>query len=327
MSGSTALRRWAPLTITLVIIGLLLVYVTQSEVLTSLNITALRWQYLIPLLFLQSIYYGLLGLILATFVAQSGVHLRFREWYGLAIMSTVSNLVLPVSGGAMLRAGYLKARHGFSIANFSAVLAATYLVIFAVSGFTGFWLLAVLAWKAHTAPLWAGMGITAGMVVGPTLFILLPVERLPLSKENRFLRWVSRVLDGWRQIRTSPRLLLWQIGLAFGLQGVHAASLQMAFFSLDQPIVFIDAFLMSVLTNLSTVIRLTPGGIGMTEAATGLSATLLGMHMAEGVAAALIVRLTGWAVAFTSAPMFTFLLSESALSAGSADEDSEQLPD
>lgn len=320
MKKSAVLRRWVPLGLTFLIMAVLIAYLARSNVLADIDITTLRWQYLVPLLLLQLVFYGLLGLVLATFVSEHGIHLHFREWYGLAVIGTISNIIVPVSGGAMIRAGYLKARYGFSIAHFSAVLAASYLILLAVSGFTGFCLLAVLAWKERTSLPWTNMAIMATLFLGPALLTALPLEHLPFPKENRIFHWILRVLDGWKQIRTAPRLLIWQIGLALALQIVHAVSLQMAFYSLNQPISFFDSFFMSVLANLSTVLRLTPAGIGLTEAATGLGASLLGFHMAQGLAAALIVRLAAWTIAFGTGPLFTFLLSEAALAApGRAD--------
>src|SRR5574340_729668 len=67
------LQRWFAILITLLVIAGIVIFLIESGTLAELNFTAIQWQYLLPLLPLQILYYALLGLVLAIFVEHSGV--------------------------------------------------------------------------------------------------------------------------------------------------------------------------------------------------------------------------------------------------------------
>ena len=77
------------------------------------------------------------GLYLRIFARKFHIHLKWKEWFGLATVTAMGNYLTPFSGGLVARAAYLKNRHDFPYAHFLAMLAANYMIAFAVIGVTG----------------------------------------------------------------------------------------------------------------------------------------------------------------------------------------------
>lgn len=316
--------RALPALITALVIGALGVYIWRSDLFADLDIRQIQPAWFVAVVLTQVVLYGLRGLLLALFVAQSGPKLDITEWYGLSITSTISNILLPFGGGVGVRAGYLKMAHNYPLTHFSALTAASGIVIFSVSGFTG--LAAVLyAVLFRTQPMpWIVAGILLALAIGPLIVVALPVDRLPIPQSGRIGKALHSALDGWNLIRRDPALMTQQVLIVFGLQIGLATSLYCALRGLGLTVSLIDALLVAILTNSSTFIRITPNGVGIGEAVAGLSAQLVGFGAAEGIAAALVSRLGAWFLLLVLGPPFIYSLTQrlqSTASKGIQDEE------
>ena len=90
------------------------------------------------LLFLMSVaMLAANGLCLRIFAKKFSIHLKWKEWFGLASVTAMGNYLTPFSGGLVARAAYLKHRYDFPYAHFLAMLAANYMIAFAVISVTG----------------------------------------------------------------------------------------------------------------------------------------------------------------------------------------------
>ena len=83
-----------------------------------------------------------------------------------------------------------------------------------------------------------------------------------------------------------------------------------AFASIGFAVPFTVALLIYLLTSFTLLINITPGNLGVQEAATSLAAAILGAGADMGLLAALIVRAVTILAAFALGPIFSYLLSK-----------------
>lgn len=85
--------------------------------------------YFVPLFFLYVLFFINNGLILKYFLEPFDIRLRFKEWFGLSVITTMGNYLTPFRGGAVARAVYLKKKHKFSYSYFLSTLSGIYIVL------------------------------------------------------------------------------------------------------------------------------------------------------------------------------------------------------
>jgi uncharacterized membrane protein YbhN (UPF0104 family) len=206
------------------------------------------------------------------------------------------------------------------VSHFSALVAASYLIIFLVSGVSGLILILFSALTTQQPVPWIAGIILIVMAAVPAVILVLPLERLPLPKEGRVMNWMRAALSGWKEIRTDIPLLAKQVIIVTLLQLVQAISLYASLIALGISVPFDRTLLMGVLTNLTNFVRITPGALGVRESVTALSAQFVGFRAAEGLAAALVIRLVDWAIAFSVGPIFMIILARHAQNAPAPEE-------
>jgi uncharacterized membrane protein YbhN (UPF0104 family) len=310
-STSRLLRRLLPYGLTIVAIVGMVWYVRRTDLFKAVDLAALRWDWIVFIILAEAAAFAFRGLLVAVFVADDGIHLTPVEWFGLAVGSNVSNIVIPISGGIVARAGYLKARYGYPLSKFSALAAASYLIIFFVSGCTGLSILAL--YRLHDLPInMTAVLILIAMASFPILVLVLPIEKLPLKPSNRLLRWVAAALDGWRIFRTNLSLLFQAAVIVFLLECSEATAIYFSLKGITSNVPFTSALLIGVLINLTNFVRITPGALGVREVVAGLAAQLAGYSVADGFGAALLSRGAKWLISFTLGPVLLFILTRRA---------------
>jgi uncharacterized membrane protein YbhN (UPF0104 family) len=302
----TPLRRWGSTLLSLAVIGGIALFLSRTDMLKEIDFRTIRWEYVALIVPLQVFYFALSGLVTATYTAHLGQMLKADEWFGLSMAATLISLITPMSGGVATQAAYLRMRHGFPISRYTALQAATFLMTYYVGGLVGLILLLGLAWDTHQPVPWLPVGIMAAMAAGPMAGALLPLEKMPLPRSGRLIRWIQTALDGWREIRTSPSLLIRQVGLALLMLIVQAISIDLGLRALGEQIPFVQALFVGVTTDLA---RVTTGVLGVRETIAGLAAQVVTISAAKGLAAAALTRVAGWVSLFTLGPVFVHILS------------------
>lgn len=252
------------------------------------------------------------GLYLRIFARKFNIRLKWKEWFGLASVTAMGNYLTPFSGGLVARAAYLKQRYDFPYAHFLAMLAANYLLAFAVISITG--IIAVLTRTGTESHSWPVL-----LFFLATLSTLLLVSSLPpmvAGKQHRLLRLFQPALEGFDIIRRDR--VLWGKLIALTFFNVAAGGLLffVVFTSIGFVVPFTVALLIYLLTSFTLLINITPGNLGVQEAAASLAAAVLGAGADAGLLASLIVRSVAILAAFTLGPIFSYLLSMELTAAG-----------
>jgi uncharacterized membrane protein YbhN (UPF0104 family) len=254
------------------------------------------------------------GLYLRIFARKFDIHLKWKEWFGLAAVTAMGNYLTPFSGGMVARAAYLKNRHDFPYAHFLAMLAANYMIAFAVIGVTGVVIMPTLSGTESFS--WPVVFFFLAILSAILLVLFLPSPSI--GGRHRFLCLVQQALEGMEFIERD-RALLWKLVSLTVFNVVVGASLFfIVFHFMGADISFRIALLIYLLTACTVLINITPGNLGVQEAAASLAAAILGAGADMGLLAALIIRAVAVISAFALGPFFSYLLSKELIAARAA---------
>ena len=290
--------------VTAVVFLLIVVFLVSEKDLAAtfrrMNPVVLLWLFLV-----QCMFNVVSGLVLKETARFVGVRLSVKEWFGLPAVTTMGNYLTPASGGLMARAVYLHRRHGLSYPQFLGILSSGYLVNYLVIAVTG--ILVVLAGHAAHPQAWP-LTLFFLTVIGCIVFLLHRPAPLP-AKGGRVCRFLRDVSDGWPRIRHHRGLL----GKLFALSGINVIlgglSLWISYRAIGNPVSGMDALLVALLQSFSLLFTVTPANLGVQEAVVGLASGILGLGLAAGLMAALLVRTATVVFIVIFGPLFSYLLT------------------
>jgi uncharacterized membrane protein YbhN (UPF0104 family) len=283
-------------------IGLYLVH--NPELVALFYGISLRHAVLLVLMCVLS--FGTSGLYLKVFAGKFGMYLRPREWFGLTVLTTMGNYLTPFSGGLIARASYLKHRHAFSYTRFLAMMAANYLIAFALISLTGIVTLLTLPEKQDES--WLVLIFFFATLITVWLVSIFP--SITAGSKNQMVLLAQRATEGLDIIRRDPVLLGKLIVLTLMNILIGALLFYVAFISLGSMLPFRVALLIYLLTTFTLLINITPGNFGIQEAGTSMAAAILGAGVEMGLMASLMIRAATILSAFSLGPVFSYLLSK-----------------
>jgi len=212
----------------------------------------------------------------------------------------------------MARAAYLKHRHELPYSRFLAMLAANYLIAFAVIGVAG--TITMLARIGTGGFSWAVLLLFAATALAMPLVLLLPCGRE--AADRRVLRFIQSALAGMDVIRRDGALLWKLVALTLWNVSIGAALYFTAFRTIGVSVPFGLALLIHLLTSYTVLLNITPGNLGVQEIVTGVAAAVLGAGAETGLLAALVVRAVTILCAFALGPIFSYVLSRELIARG-----------
>ncbi len=268
----------------------------------------------IPLVLMSVAILAVNGLYLLFFAKSFNIHLKWTEWFGLSSVTAMGNYLTPFSGGLLARAAYLKARHDFPYALFLSMLAANYLIVVAAIGFAGVAVMLTLGGTERFS--WLLALFFAVLLLSIALVLMLP-PRFG-GRDHRVLNALRSALDGLQVILRDGALLQKLVALTFLNIAAGALFYFAAFHSIGCAVPFRVALLIYLLTACTVLINLTPGNLGVQEAAASMAAGFLGAGAGEGLIAALIIRAVTALAAFALGPIFSYVLSRELIAARGA---------
>lgn len=288
----------------LAIIAWATVYVSNyfDEVRDTLSISFEKIIILLLLVLIEIIINGyIVNIVLHSF----GIKLVFHEWFGLSSVTSMANLLIPFAGGVGIRAAYLKSKFNFPITSFLSTVAATHIIHLLVRSLIGMASLALLFFYCHifNVPIF----ILFAAVSISLLSIMFLSAKLPKFKQKHLAK-MNTVLDGLQIINRNYMLLLKLTGLFFLFGFVAILIMHFSFRALSINITVLQSSIISSLNSFSTLLTITPGAIGLSEAIIVFSSQLFGVILVQGVLAAALRRSIILLVVFTLGPIYSFLL-------------------
>lgn len=235
-----------------------------------------------------------IGLTLKTVLAPFKVNLRFKEWFGLTMLTSLGNLFVP-AGGLGMRAYYLKKIHNFQYTHFLSTFAAVSIIDILLFGLTGILGLFYIFWQKGF--LHIPLLILFVSVISACLIALRLSPNFKSSK-NRFLQKIINVFQSFSVLKKEPGLIL-KLVLTTGLNLI--SSIFIYFFilrALGLTISYPEAFLPAALGDYGAYIRILPASFGFFEGGVIFSSQVVGATTAQAVLAAALVRIVviGWTI-------------------------------
>ena len=261
--------------------------------------------YIVPLgiLFIFSLINN--GLILKYFLIPFGIKLKFKEWFGLAVITSMGNYLTPFRGGAVARAVYLKKIHQFSYTHFLSTLAGMYVVIFLIYSFIG--ILSVFFLHQF-------LGIFNVLIfivfLGLFLFLLGIVIFSPKIQETKFpfLNFFINIINGCH-LTKSDKKVVGIIGLISLINvGIMVLMMFLGFRVFGIEIPLLSVLFLSIVSTLGLFISITPGALGIKEAIVAFTAVVINIPISQALTVSILDRVVGLGIIFILGPIFSYVL-------------------
>jgi len=238
----------------------------------------------------------LLGLSATALVAQAmrfrvaarafGARLGIAESVGTTLVNGMAQLCAPARTGLLVRAAYLQAAHGVSLARYGALTITSELVLFAVAALLGAGC-ALAARPPHLVlgALFCLAAVAVAAVYAACGWMGTTVRNLPRLGER--LHDFRTGLGVWRQRPVEAgRLAAWS-ALVIAL---HALRLAASFAAIGTAVSLTDVMVVQAAVALSIFVAVTPGGLGLKEGVVVAVAAALGIDAGVAVLASLVDR-------------------------------------
>ena len=231
-------------------------------------------RYLFPMILVPLVSLGANGLIGRELVAEFGVKLSPKEWYGLAVVNSLGNYLPLPQAGAMARGMYLKRVYGLSYVTYGATLVVTYVSAVALYGILGLIGLGVLAILGRPTPLF--LWVIFAALTGSLLLFTPAVRYLPLPRRLVEVRTHLKSLH-------HPHLLRRIILLQTLLVALTTTGLWLACQTLPDghEVTWPVALMLGLMILASGIVNVTPGNIGVEQGVAEVSARLF--HIAPNI--------------------------------------------
>ena len=245
------------------------------------------------------------GLVIKYLLEPFKVRLAFKEWFGLSVITTFYNMILPFRGGAIVRASYLKKKHGFSYTHFFSTLFGIYIINVMIASLMGIISVILIFIKFNIfSPL---MLMIFLIFFVPTFLIIIFSPNIP-KKRNNLINNLIKVINGWHLIRKNNRLvamisIIMIVQLFFGL--LNTVLIYGVF---DVHIGFIKSMFLVSISYLGNFISIMPGALGVSEAAQVFSALIIDITPAQSIMAVALGRVISILTLFFLGPIFSYIL-------------------
>ncbi|BHH82928.1 lysylphosphatidylglycerol synthase transmembrane domain-containing protein [Desulforhopalus sp. 52FAK] len=264
-----------------------LIYYIRNNIHEFEIIFNLSWLPTIILTFLifgESIFSGLFTKVVMEHFA---IRLKWREWYGLSVITRFWNIILPFRGGAGVRALYLKRVYKFPFTKFFATLLSLYFLIFIINSAIGT-ACVILLYLLNNILIYQLLIFFIIIFLLICAFIFLPIK-IP---ESRFtlLNKINQATTAWHGINKDFDAMKQLIGITIINSVVGLYLVYYSYYAFGVQLSLFQSLLISTLFNFTAMINITPGSIGVVESIMVITAQIFGISPTESLLAAGLIR-------------------------------------
>lgn len=289
----------------LILIAALFAYYISSHFHEFKQLSLANPWLVIPLIIISLLVSLSLGIILKYLVEPFGIKLKFKEWFGLSVITSFYNTITPFRGGMAARAIYLKKKHNLPYTNFLATLSGIYVINFFAESLIGLISLGLIYLEYGLFNIVIFL-IFIGFFI-PTLFIILFSPKLPETRYE-FANKVIRIANGWHMIRGNKKIVFVVSIVTLTQIFLSAIGLILSYEVFDINIGMTKALFLVSISLLGIVISITPGSLGIAEAISVFSALIIGITPAQSLSVAILGRIIGMITIFTLGPIYSYIL-------------------
>lgn len=195
---------------------------------------------------------------------------------------------LPMRVGTVLRGRYMKHVHGLRYARFGSILGIRTVLLVSASGFLG--AIGTLGlWLSEGRAAWILLVAFVGMALGSGVALLVPLPKIGES-DKRLARIWNDFVDGFAMARSRPRISFIVLVLTVLQQLTLGLRLFVGFDAFQATLSPWLPLLLAALVMLVSFVAITPGGLGLREAAIGYVAFATGGDFSLGLFAGSLDR-------------------------------------
>jgi hypothetical protein len=259
-------------------------------------------RYLVPMLAVPLVSLGVNGWIGKELVWEFDVRLGGLEAYALSTVNALGNYLPVPQAGTVARGVYLKRVHHLGYSTYAASVVVTYVSSLALYGLVGLAGLTALEVSGRHAP-WQFWVIFAGLSLSVLMFTPLSAK-VPLPKRLSGFREGLKALGRHHVLRRIVVLQLMLISLT-------STGLWLACLSLPGGggVSWFIGLMMGLLVLASGVANVTPGNLGIEQAAAMFTAQLMSIRPEVGLIASSLFRVMAVVVVFILGPILASWLA------------------
>jgi len=287
----------------LIVILFIMYIINHLSVFSTLRLVN-PWLILI-LIVITLINSTLLGMVTDALVSVFGIRLKFKEWFGLSVITTFYNTLMPFRGGMMARAAYLKEKHGFPYTTFLAALAGTYVIDFLVASFLGLISLILLF---HETGMFNSIVLVIFLIFFIPLSIIVIFSPKISESNNELINKFVRVLNGWNLIRKNRRVIFTSFTRATLYILISSIGTLISYSVFGLQISFAQALFLTSIGFFGILISITPAGLGIQQVIAVFSALVINIGPEKSLPVSLLSTAILMIVVFTLGPIFSIIL-------------------
>jgi len=247
-----------------------------------------HWSEFIGIVDLSPVYLAQMSVLIVLFQTILGVKIRAAtrafdvrlapgQWFAVAQVNSLLNY-LPIRGGPIVSAAYLKGAFDFAYTRYASVLGAGFgltIIVFSTMGCLGIVGMA----GSGGEMLWEVLPVYAVMIVAP-LGIFLWMGKKTGGIRNKTL---AGFREGWAIIAGNRTCLLTLIIADCCLVMIDSLRIMLSYRVVGVDIPYLAGWAMLPLANLAGVASLVPGGLGVKEGIMGLLSQVAGIGFETGI--------------------------------------------
>ena len=291
------LKKYISLLIYLITISLIVIFifVRKDEFHHLFEISTI---YLIILLLITSLSLLFIAYIFKISISLFNIKFGFKYWFGLSIINSMYNYILPARGGMAIRAVYLKKKHNFPYAQYLSFTVGSYLLGFFTSSLIALLVSLILYLNYEINFLFIHLSLFLFILTSLAIFIAIKIKPQNISENNKILKFFKNASEGLHFFKDKPRIIIEIILLRLILIIILSLRLYLSYYILNINIAFEKIILIEALVAFSIVLSIAPGNIGIQEGIIGLSASLLGLSFDQALMGAVLDRISSMIIIF-----------------------------
>jgi len=278
------LKKYISPILTVLVLMLFGVYLYRNPEIIS-QVISVEWLYIVLIMFIYLFIFYLEGIFILITLKIFNKDISIKESYFLSIVSRIGNYLLPMRAGAIFRATYLKKKYSFEYSKFLSTLYGYYIIFFLLNSFIG---VSVLIYRyIDTRVIHIPLIVFFSAIILVMLFLIfvrVSWGKYIKSTKGIFPKIVStvdRFITGWSLIVKDRRNFIMLLQTAFGNILLNILIVYIEFFAIGKAIDFIGVILYTCVSGLSLLISITPGSLGIREAAFLITSQSIGISEKE----------------------------------------------
>lgn len=265
------------------------------------EIKIVHWSYLLPTIIFMVISTLINGLISNLLWKEQGLKLQFKDWYGLTIINTLLNYIVPMRGGTLSIAKYMKNRYQFRVSDFFTALSASYVIIYWINSLGG---LFAIVWLYFNEGYFSYIILAFFLVTFLFLTYILLFSPTINYQGNKHVTKIIKIINNWYILRNNTSLKLEIVTLSIFNVLISSGILYFLYRTLGFQINATSAVILTIVSSMTLVISFTPSNIGVKEAIIAFAGIALGIPLLQTVLVTFLDRLLGFSISFLLSTVF-----------------------